>query len=259
MAKFGQREAASVERSYRTPEIVQQRLRTLAALALRRGERVLDAGCGTGLLLEQQALAVGGGGRVDGLDASDDMLALARTRCADLAQVHLCQGSVEDLPYGDAAFDALSCAQTLLYVERLDAALAGFHRVLQPGGRLALIETDWSGAIMANDHQEVTARIFEGWAAGLAQPNLPKRLGPMLRAHGFGAPRVEAIPVLNPYWCEDSFSAGMYRGMVELARKRAFVSDDEAGAWLASIDRLIEEDGYFFCVNRFLFTAVRAA
>ena len=257
MAKFGQREAASVERSYRTPEIVQQRLRTLAALALRRGERVLDAGCGTGLLLELEALAVGADGRAEGIDFSEDMLERAAERCAGMPQVRLQQGTVESLPFDDAGFDALSCAQTLLYVDDLERALAEFQRVLKPGGRIAVLETDWTGAVMNSHDQTLTRRIFDAWDMGVPNPNLPKRLRPLLLELGFTAPRVEAIPVLNPGYCENSFSANMLENYARVARRRDMITSRESDEWLEGIDRLIEQDAYFFCVNRFLFTAVK--
>ena len=257
MDKYDKKAAALIERSYQTPEIVNQRMRTLAGLALARGERVLDAGCGTGLLLEQQALAVGSDGRAEGIDFSEDMLAHARTRCADLPQVGLHQGSVESLPFDDASFDALSCTQCLLYVENLDRALAEFYRVLRPGGRIAVLETDWSGAILNSRDQSLTQRIFDAWDLACANPNLPKRLRPLLAGLGFGALRVEAIPVLNPSYCENSFSANMLDNYADAARRRKIITDDEARDWRAGIDELIRDDAYFFCVNRFLFTAVK--
>ena len=255
--RFDKQAAANIDRSYQTPEIVNQRLRTLAGLALRRGESVLDAGCGTGLLLEQQALAVGPEGRVEGIDYSDDMLAGARRRCADLPQVGFHQGSVESLPFDDASFDALSCTQCLLYVDRLEQALAEFYRVLKPGGRIAVLETDWTGAIINSHDQSLTQRIFDAWDLACKSPNLPKRLRPLLAAHGFGAVRVEAIPVLNASYCENSFSAGMLKNYAASARKHQLITEEEASAWLDGIDALIRDDAYFFCVNRFLFTAVK--
>jgi len=257
MDKYDKQAAALIERSYQTPEIVNQRLRTLAGLALGRGERVLDAGCGTGLLLEQEALAVGSEGRAEGIDYSEDMLAHARARCADLPQVGLNQGSVESLPFDDASFDALSCTQCLLYVENLDRALQEFYRVLRPGGRIAVLETDWSGAILNSRDQSLTQRIFDAWDLACANPNLPKRLRPLLAGLGFGALRVEAIPVLNPSYCENSFSANMLDNYARSARRRDVITDDEARDWRAGIDELIRDDAYFFCVNRFLFTAVK--
>ena len=257
MEKYDSKAAALIERSYQTPEIVNQRLRTLDGLGLARGESVLDAGCGTGLLLEQEAMAVGASGRAEGIDYSEDMLTHARQRCAGMPQVELRQGSVESLPFADASFDALSCTQCLLYVDDLDSALAGFHRVLRPGGRIAVLETDWSGAILNSHDQALTQRIFDAWDLACKNPNLPKRLRPLLRDLGFGAIRVEAIPVLNPAFRENSFSANMFRNFAETARKREIISDREAEDWLAGIERLIADDAYFFCVNRFLFTAVK--
>ena len=257
MEKYDKQAAARIDRSYQTPEIVNQRLRTLAGLALVSGEHVLDAGCGTGLLLEQEALAVGVDGRAEGLDYSDDMLAHARARCADLPQVGLNQGSVESLPFDDASFDALSCTQCLLYVDNLDRALAELYRVLKPGGRIAVLETDWTGAVLNSRDQALTQRIFDAWDLACANPNLPKRLRPLLAGLGFGALRVEAIPVLNASYCENSFSADMLDNYAKAACRRKIITEDEASDWRAGIDELIRDDAYFFCVNRFLFTAVK--
>ena len=257
MDKYDKKAAANIDRSYQAPEIVNQRLRTLAALALTRGESVLDAGCGTGLLLEQEALAVGAEGRAEGIDSSPDMLERAHARCDDLSQVNLQQGSVEALPFDDDSFDALSCTQTLLYVPKLEATLHGYHRVLKPGGRVAIIETDWGGAILNSSDLALTQKVFNAWDDALENPNLPRRLAPLLRQAGFESIRVEAIPVLNPGYSEHSFSAGMLQNFARIAVRQGMLSKQQSEAWLADIDELVERDGYFFCVNRFLFTAIK--
>jgi arsenite methyltransferase len=254
---YDNKAAELIERSYQTPEIVNQRLRTLVGLALKPGESVFDAGCGTGLLLEQEARAVGSGGSALGMDFSDAMLAHARTRCADLDQVGLQQGSVETLPFDDAEFDALSCTQTLLYLKDMDRALGEFHRVLKIGGRIAIVETDWSGAIVNSHDDEMTRKIFAAWSQAVPNPGLPRRLRPLLEALGFVAVRVEAIPVLNASYSEHSFSANMLQNFATTACKENLISLEESKAWLLGIESLIQQDKYFFCVNRFLFTAVK--
>jgi arsenite methyltransferase len=232
-------------------------MRTLATQALASGESVLDAGCGTGLLLEMQAKAVGIEGRVEGVDFSDDMLDVARKRCAGLQQVRLQQGSVEQLGFDDESFDAVSCTQTLLYVEQLDNALHEMHRVLKAHGRIAIIETDWRGAILNSDYPEISRRIFDAWDNAVENPNLPRRLKLLLTNLGYAAIRVEAIPVLNAGYSEQSFSAGMLKNFAATALKNNAINEDEATTWLDNLDSLAKSGGYFFCVNRFLFSAVK--
>jgi len=257
METYDKKAAELIERSYQTPEIVNQRLRTLAALALARGESVLDAGCGTGLLLEQEARTVGSEGRAEGVDYSEAMLDHARGRCTGLEQVSLQQGSIETLPFEAASFDAVSCTQTLLYVEDMNKALQEIHRVLKPRGRVAIVETDWSGAVVNSLDQVTTRKIFDAWSLAVTNPNLPRRLGPILRQIGFTALRVEAIPVLNAGYSEHSFSASMLKNFAATAARQNIITSAESNAWCEGIDSLIRRGEYFFCVNRFLFSAIK--
>ena len=95
MITYDQTEAEKTDRTYLTPDVTRQRMRTLEALQLKAGEFVLDVGCGTGLLAHDMATLVGAGGRVVGVDNSQDMLMLAEQRCADLPQVHLKQSDLQ--------------------------------------------------------------------------------------------------------------------------------------------------------------------
>jgi len=257
MEKYDSKAAARIDRTYQTPEIVNQRLRTLAALGLRRGESVLDAGCGTGLLLEQEALAVGPEGHAEGVDSSTDMLAHAEARCAALVQVNLQIGSADSLTFDDACFDALSCTQVLLYVEQMEQALKEYHRVLKPRGRIAIVETDWGGAILNSSDVTLTQAVFNAWSDEVLNPYLPRRLAPLLRDAGFGGIQVEAIPVVNASFTENSFSAGMLEGLANSAVRLKAITRAQADAWQAELEALAADDEYFFCVNRVLFTATK--
>ena len=257
MEKYDKQAAAFIERAYQAPEIIHQRMRTLASLSLAAGQSVLDAGCGTGLLLEQQARAVGSSGRASGVDLSDDMLAVARERCADLKQVCLKQGSVEQLDFDDDSFDALSCIQTLLYVEDLDAALGELYRVLMPGGRIAIVETDWRGAILNHPDMALTRRLFDTLDNSRGHTHLARQLRPRLHRLGFASVHVEAIPLLNAGYSDNSFSYGMLDNMAVSAKRRNLIDDQEFESWRAALKTVIDGNEYFFCVNRFLFTAVK--
>ena len=92
---------------------------------------------GTGLVAEAAQRIVGRTGSVTGLDVSWGMLRVAR-RAPGLA---LIEGSAEELPLRDAAFDMVTMGYALRHVASLDTAFAEFRRVLRPdGGTLVLME-----------------------------------------------------------------------------------------------------------------------
>ncbi len=101
---------------------------------LRPGSTILDAGCGPGHHAQRLSSA---GHRVLGIDLSDGMLRHARKLVQSIA---LQKMSLERLDFSAGSFDALWCAAAILHVprERLARVLAGFRRVLKPGGLLGL-------------------------------------------------------------------------------------------------------------------------
>jgi SAM-dependent methyltransferase len=107
----------------------------LDALALGPVDRLLDIGCGGGLLLRD---ALASGASVTGLDHSEEMVRLARER-APGAEVVL--GSAERLPFADASFTAVSMSIVFFFLPDPVAALRECRRVLAPRGRLAIYTT----------------------------------------------------------------------------------------------------------------------
>jgi demethylmenaquinone methyltransferase / 2-methoxy-6-polyprenyl-1,4-benzoquinol methylase len=108
--------------------------RFTARAAVRPGDRVLDACCGTGDL---SVAAREAGGAVTGLDFSERMLERARRKANDVTWV---LGDLLDLPFADESFDAATVGFGLRNVEDVRRALRELRRVLRPGGRLAILE-----------------------------------------------------------------------------------------------------------------------
>jgi demethylmenaquinone methyltransferase / 2-methoxy-6-polyprenyl-1,4-benzoquinol methylase len=118
--------------------------RATVRVAVRPGDRVLDACCGTGDLAVAARKA--GAGKIVGLDFSEPMLARARRKAPELDWV---QGDVLELPFEDASFDAAVVGFGVRNVEGLAAALRELRRVLRPGGRLGILEITQPRGVLA--------------------------------------------------------------------------------------------------------------
>jgi demethylmenaquinone methyltransferase/2-methoxy-6-polyprenyl-1,4-benzoquinol methylase len=96
--------------------------------------KVLDVACGTG---DMAVELLRQGCSVTGVDLSNEMMAIAK-RKAPQAEYRL--ADVERLPFGDASFDAVTCAFGVRNFVHLEQGLSEMLRVLKPGGRMVILE-----------------------------------------------------------------------------------------------------------------------
>jgi ubiquinone/menaquinone biosynthesis C-methylase UbiE len=255
MLQFDEEGARRIDRTYATADVVAQRAAVLALLDLQPGERVVDIGSGPGYLLASMADAVGPGGAVHGVDPSPPMNALARARTGDRFWVHVTEGDALALPLPDRTVDVAVSTQVYEYVADIPAALAELRRVLRPGGRVLLLDTDWDSIVWHVADRARHARVMVAWEEHLVHPRLPRTLAALVRRAGFTVTGQHVVPVFNAELREDSYSANTMDLIAAFVPGRHGLTADDARGWLADLRARAAEGEYFFNMNRFVVLA----
>lgn len=150
--------------------------RSHALMDIREGSRLLDAGCGPGIDTVALGSRVGPTGLVVGVDHDPGMVAAAEARALRRGvegRVAHQQADLRALPFAADTFDASRCERVLQHLDEPRAVLSELRRVTRPGGRIVVIDTDWSAFSIDAPDVELEERIRQfalrhvlrnGWA-----------------------------------------------------------------------------------------------
>jgi SAM-dependent methyltransferase len=238
-----ERLAAVLETRGADPQQQAMRRAFLADIPFPPGARVLDAGCGTGVLTRLLAgwpeVAT-----VVGVDIAPALLATARQLAAHLPNVTLEVADAQELPFEDDCFDVVIFDSTLSHLPRPDRALAEALRVLRPGGWLAAFDGDYATTTVAlGDHDLLQVCADAMMVNSVTDRYLVRRLPALvcgaggdlvgMRSHGF----VETT--------EGGYMLTVVDRGADILRAKGQIDDDTASALKAEARRRVTQGTFF--------------
>lgn len=241
------------------PHQARLRRRFLALAGVRTGMRVLDVGCGTGVVTRDIAARVGARGAAVGVDPSRALLAVARRRARAAGAGGRPTFRHADgfaLPFAPASFDVALAVTVLLHVPGGDRVLEEMVRVTRPGGRVAVLDQDFGTLALDVPDRALTRRIVDGHAERFyAEPWSGRTLARRLRGAGLARVRTRAFVVVDSVY--DDYVRSMLERRVRLATEWRLVTAAEGRRWLRSAEEAADRGDFFMSLNYYGAVGVR--
>src|SRR5215203_1041052 len=222
------------------------------------GQRVLDIATGRGAVLFSAAECAGTSGEVVGIDLAESMLEATSAEIARRGlSARVLQMDAEQIDFPDASFDRVFCGFGVMFLPSQDEAVAGFRRVLKPGGRVGI--STWKVTqiedlgIVLQSFGRSSSRA-PGWITEV------DRLSDLLQGAGFSNVQIVAssttlvYATLEDYW-QTAMSTGLRRDLATLDEA------DTARVKEAAAERLrdrLKPDGYHLTAVALLAVGERA-
>jgi ubiquinone/menaquinone biosynthesis C-methylase UbiE len=243
--------AKSLEARGRTPAQARLRRRFLRFVPVRPGARVLEVGCGTGVVVRDLAALVGRRGEVVGVDASRQLLERARALCRETARQARITLRVADgasLPFATNRFDLALAITVVLHVADPLRVAREMVRVTRPGGRVGLQDQDFGVVAVTHPDRELTERIMRGVAERVyEEPHSGRRLPGLLRAAGL----VDVRLLTDVY--QDTTLEPWTKTFLERRAERAvrfgIVDVPTAEHWLDAFTEVVAADAFVLTLN----------
>ena len=251
----------SLEVRGRTPSQVRLRRRFLRFVPVRPGQRVLEVGCGTGVVVRDIAGLVGPQGVVVGVDSSRSMVEAARalTRAHALrGRVRWRQASGAALPFADGRFDVTLAVTVLLHVADPAAVVREMVRVTGRGGRVGVQDQDFGTVAVTHPDRALTERIMWGVATHMyEEPHSGRRMPALLRAGG-----LEDVRLLTDVYQDttlEPFAQSFLERRAANAVNFGIVDAATAQRWLDGLTELVGRGEFVLTFNYYGAVGVKPA
>lgn len=229
----------------------------LEQLALHRGLKVLEVGCGAGEDVLTIARRVGADGHVIGIDASPPVIAEATRRAQGRNQpVEFRVGDALALDLPDDCVDRCKAERLLMHVDGDPATAVGeMARVLRPTGRLVVFDFDWDALVIDGAEHELTRRIVRSYCDAVSNGRVGRTLPRLLRDAELVDVTVVSHAVEMPY----DFFGWIVSGHLDAALAAGHFTPEELIAWWDQLDAANARERFFSALLGFVVSGTKPA
>lgn len=251
--------AIKLEKRSQAPDQQKVNSALLGVLTPLPGQRLLEAGCGTGVLCRLIAPAVAPGGSITGVDISPEFIRIAQNSAAQTGladMIQWCGGMAETLPFPDASFDGALAARLLLHVPEPKVTLKELARVVRPGGKLVAMDWDYDTVAVDHTNRELTRRLLH-WRCDHDGGNnwSGRQLWRQMLAAGIS--NLKVVPVVSIARQEqDSLTISLFRA-AQVARDGGEITPSEHDAWVGELKSALATGCFFASIVYFIVSGER--
>jgi SAM-dependent methyltransferase len=241
------------------PAVTRLRDWVLTVLAPGLGDSAVDVGSGTGTEVIRLAEAVAPNGRAVGVEPNPALRAEAERRAAAAASTAtFVDGDAADLPFDDGSVHVLRCERVFQHLDDPLAAAREIARVLAPGGRAAVVDSDWGTVVTHPGDPDVLRRYAASTWSRMPNPFSGRLLRHQLRRAGLVVDDdIGSSALVMP--ADQLLASGMMHVNAAAAVADGHLTREEADGLLASIEAGIDDGSAFVAVTMFAVVGRRPA
>lgn len=258
--EFDQKVADQLNRLFQTEALRKLRQDYFKLFDVQPGDHVLDSGCGTGANAIALVEHLNGKCRVTGIDNSEPMLAIGYKNVAQHRYgecIELRSGDGHQLPFVDGSFDGVMMIQVLEYSKEPLRMLSETHRVLRPGGRIFVADTDWDTLVWNSSQKDKTRRIVLQWSDHEADGWQGRRIYEYLKRSGFKNIEGGVYTMFESSFGRESYAFLLTEIITDYLDRSEKMSRSELDDWIADLKSKFGEGHFYFSLNRYAFVAAK--
>lgn len=155
--EFFNTSAITWDKNFYTPKLTNFLAQIVSTFQLMQGQKILDVGTGTGVLIPFLLKAVGPLGHVTAVDFAENMVEICKIKNIHHPNITVMVQQVENLQFASESFDAVTCFGLFPHLENKELALLQLNRVLKSGGKLIIAHALSSQEIRRHHHNAAPA------------------------------------------------------------------------------------------------------